>query len=122
MPSGARGGTTPSYAASLTAVSASPATNTVTGEGSDTLAGVESLVGSSKADTLAGSVANNTLTGGGGNDKVVGSGGNDLLYGEEGNDTVDSKDGVKGNDLLDGGAGTDTKVTDTTEMSIAGFP
>jgi len=30
---------------------------------------------------------------------------------------------VNGNDTLDGGAGTaDTKVTDTTEKSIVGFP
>jgi Ca2+-binding RTX toxin-like protein len=128
---GGTGTDTASYAASLTAVSASLATNTVTGEGSDTLVGVESLVGSSKADTLTGSGLGDTLTGGGGNDtarggpgndKVVGSGGADSLYGEDGNDTVNSKDGVKGNDLLDWGAGTDTKVSDTTEKSIVGFP
>jgi hypothetical protein len=42
--------------------------------------------------------------------------------GEDGNDAVNSKDNVNGNDSLDGGAGTDTKVTDTTEKSIVGFP
>jgi RTX calcium-binding nonapeptide repeat (4 copies) len=52
----------------------------------------------------------------------VGSGGADFLYGEDGADTVNSKDNVNGNDTLDGGAGTDTKVSDTTEMSIVGFP
>jgi bacillolysin len=123
---------TASYSASLTAVNASLATNSSTGEGSDTFVGVEKLLGSSKADTLTGSGANNTLTGGGGgdterggagNDKVVGSGGADFLYGEDGADAVNSKDGVNGNDSLDGGAGTaDTKVTDTTEKSIVGFP
>src|SRR5918995_446111 len=122
---------TASYSASLTAVNASLATNSSIGEGSDTLAGVENLLGSSKADTLTGSDANNTLTGGGGgdterggagNDKVVGGGGADFLYGEDGADAVTSKDGVNGNDSLDGGAGTDTKVTDTTEKSIVGFP
>ena len=122
---------TASYSASLTAVTASLATNSATGEGTDTFVGVENLFGSSKADTLTGSVANNTLTGGGGtdterggagNDKVVGSGGADFLYGGGGADAINSKDGVNGNDSLDGGAGTDTKVTDTTENSIVGFP
>ena len=46
----------------------------------------------------------------------------DTLKGEDGNDAVNSKDNVHGNDPLDGGAGTDTKVTDTTEKSIVGFP
>jgi subtilisin len=122
---------TASYSASLTAVSASLATNSSIGEGSDSFVGVEKLLGSSKADTLIGSATNNTLTGGGGNDterggagndKVVGSGGADFLYGDDGADTVNSKDGVNGNDSLDGGAGTDTKVTDATENSIVGFP
>jgi Ca2+-binding RTX toxin-like protein len=128
---GGTGTDTASYSASLTAVSASLATNSSTGEGSDTFVGVEKLLGSSKADTLIGSATNNTLTGGGGNDterggagndKVVGSGGADFLYGEDGADTVNSKDNVNGNDTLDGGAATDTKVSDTTEMSIVGFP
>jgi len=122
---------TASYSASLTAVNASLATNSSTGEGSDTFVGVENLLGSAKADTLTGSGANNTLTGGGGgdterggagNDKVVGSSGADFLYGEDGADTVNSKDGVNGNDTLDGGGGADTKVSDTTEKSVVGFP
>ena len=104
---------TASYSASLTAVTASLATNFSTGEGSDTFLGVENLLGSSKADTLTGSAANNKLTGGGGAD---------TLKGEDGDDTVNSKDGVNGNDSLDGGGGTDTKVTDATEFSIVNFP
>ncbi len=128
---GGLGTDTASYSASLTAVMASLATNSATGEGSDAFAGVENLQGSSKGDVLAGSAANNTLTGGGGgdtesggsgNDKVVGSGGADTLKGEDGADTINSKDGVKGNDSLDGGPGADTRVTDTTEKSVVGFP
>ena len=122
---------TASYSPSLTAVTASLATNSATGEGSDTFLGVENLLGSSKADSLTGSETNNKLTGGGGpdteqgglgNDQVIGSGGADTLKGEDGDDTVNSKDGVNGNDSLDGGAGTDTKVTDATEKSIVNFP
>jgi hypothetical protein len=128
---GGLGTDTASYSASLTAVNASLTTKSSTGEGSDTFSGVENLLGSSKADTLTGSTTNNKLTGGGsidtllgggGNDSVIGSGGADTLKGEDGADTVNSKDGVNGNDSLDGGAGTDTKVTDTTEKSIVGFP
>jgi hypothetical protein len=128
---GGLGTDTASYSTSLTAVTASLATNSATGEGSDTFLGIENLLGSSKADTLTGSTTNNNLTGGGGidteyggsgNDTVIGSGGADTLKGEDGNDTVNSKDGVSGNDSLYGGTGTDTKVTDAAEKSIMGFP
>jgi Bacterial Ig-like domain/RTX calcium-binding nonapeptide repeat (4 copies)/FG-GAP-like repeat/WD40-like Beta Propeller Repeat len=128
---GGLGSDTASYSASLTAVNASLATNSSTGEGSDTFVDEENLLGSSKADTLTGTSTNNKLTGGGGNDiekggsgndTVIGSGGADTLMGEGGSDTVNSKDGVNGNDSLDGGNGTDSKVTDTTEKSIVGFP
>jgi Bacterial Ig-like domain/FG-GAP-like repeat/RTX calcium-binding nonapeptide repeat (4 copies) len=128
---GGLGTDTASYSASLTAVNASLATNSSTGEGSDTFVDEENLLGSSKADTLTGSSTNNKLTGGGGNDTerggsgndtVIGSGGSDTLKGEGGADTVNSKDGVNGNDSLDGGTGTDTRVTDTTEKSLVGFP
>jgi len=119
---GGLGTDTASYSASLTAVIASLATNSSSGEGSDTFLGVEKLLGSSKVDTLTGSDANNTLTGGGGNDTVVGGLGSDTLKGSGGADTVNSKDDVNGNDTLAGGAGTDTKVTDATEKSIVGFP
>jgi probable HAF family extracellular repeat protein len=128
---GGLGADTASYSASLTAVIASLATNAATGEGSDTFVGTENLLGSSKADALSGSGTDNKLTGGGandtlkggvGNDTVIGSGGADSLFGEDGNDAVNSKDGTNGNDSLDGGSGTDTKVTDTTERSIVGFP
>jgi hypothetical protein len=128
---GGLGTDTASYSASLTAVTASLTANTATGEGSDTFVGVENLLGSSKADALTGSNTDNTLTGGGandtlkggtGNDTVIGSGGADSLFGEDGSDVVNSKDGINGNDSLDGGSGTDTKVTDTREKSITGFP
>jgi subtilisin family serine protease len=128
---GGAGTDTASYSASLTAVTASLATNSSTGEGSDSYLGVENLLGSSKADTLTGSDTDNKLTGGGGadteqgglgNDQVIGSGGADTLKGEDGDDAVNSKDGKNGNDSLDGGGGTDTKVTDTTEKSIVNFP
>jgi glucose/arabinose dehydrogenase/PKD repeat protein len=115
---GGLGTDTASYAPSLTAVTASLAANSATGEGSDTFLGVENLLGSSKADKLTGSGANNRLTGGGGNDTENGGAGNDTLVGSGGADTLDSVDGVSGNDSLNGGAGTDTCRKDATEKSI----
>jgi Ca2+-binding RTX toxin-like protein len=119
---GGIGTDTASYSASLTAVTASLATNSATGEGSDTFLGIENLLGSSKDDTLTGSDTNNRLNGGGGPDTEQGGLGNDTFIGGGGNDALDSKDGVNGNDSLDGGPGTDTKVTDATEKSIVNIP
>ena len=139
------------YSSALTAVTASLSTNSATGEGSDTLVGIESLAGSPYADTLTGSDDNNLLNGGNGNDaingldgadkltggpnndtahggpgndSVIGSGSADDLLGDEGDDTVDSRDGISGNDSLDGGTHVsgDTAVTDATEKSKVGFP
>jgi Ca2+-binding RTX toxin-like protein len=63
---------------------------------SDTLSGIESIVGTGFGDTLTGSVGDNQLSGKGGNDFLYGGGGNDLL------------DGGLGNDRIDGGLGVDT--------------
>ena len=110
------------FSSSLGAITASLTDNTATGEGSDTLTGIENLVGSSKNDTLTGSDGDNNINGGGLGDSLTGMGGADTLTGAGGPDSVNSQDGVDGNDSLNGGAGTDTKTTDTTEKSIVGFP
>jgi glucose/arabinose dehydrogenase/PKD repeat protein len=115
---GGLGTDTANFTDVLAAISASLTDGTARGHGSDTLVGVENVIGSNQADTLSGSAANNTLNGVGGADSIVGLGGADTLKGAGGGDTVDSKDGVNGNDILDGGAGTDTCPTDTTEKSI----
>ena len=100
---GGPGKDTVSYSASFTAISASLATNTAMGEGSDTFSGVENLLGSAKADILTGSGtsnklvgkgSNDTVRGGAGDDKLVGTSGADSLYGEDGADAVNSMDGV----------------------------
>jgi Ca2+-binding RTX toxin-like protein len=71
------------------------AQNTI-GAGSDTLTGIENLVGSNFNDTLTGDNNSNIITGGLGNDVLNGGGGDDLLIGGLGNNT------------LTGGAGADT--------------
>jgi Ca2+-binding RTX toxin-like protein len=79
------------------AVTASLETNTASGEGLDTLTGIEQLWGSNFNDTLTGD------NGGGGNE-LVGAAGDDVLTGLDGADNVV---GNKGNDTLDGGDGFD---------------
>lgn len=85
--------------------------------GSDTIAGIENLIGSSGDDefTFTGSgIVANTVWGGTGNDTIDSGDGDDVVYGEAGNDTltggsgVDTLDGGTGDDTLNGGAGMDT--------------
>src|SRR5262245_56308237 len=59
---------------------------TVTGEGSDTVTGVEDVYGSRFADTIVGDDGSNDLFGGRGDDSIQGGDGGDLLFGEKGND------------------------------------
>ena len=93
------GGDTASYAGSAAGVTVSLATtniqNTVSA-GSDTLSGIENLVGSDYADTLTGDANNNILNGGIGNDTLDGGAGDDTLI------------GGAGDDKLTGGGGIDT--------------
>jgi parallel beta-helix repeat protein len=87
---------------------------TAWGDGSDSLAGIEGVVGSRLADSLIGSEENNVLNGKAGNDEVHGRGGNDTVSGAGGNDRLtggqgnDRLNGGSGNDSLRAGAGTDT--------------
>ena len=82
--------TTASYASSLNGVSVDLSLTGAqnTGDGSDTLSGVQNLTGSSFDDTLTGNGADNTLAGGAGNDTLDGSGGNDMLVGGAGSNTA----------------------------------
>jgi Tol biopolymer transport system component len=148
---GGLGSDTVNFSTSGAAVSVSLSANTATGDGSDTLGGIENIVGSPGSDTLRGDAGNNRLdgglgvdeiwaedgadrlSGGGGrdtqrgglgDDSVIGGAGADNLLGEGGDDIVNSRDSVAGNDSLDGGLhiSGDTAITDATERSIIGFP
>ena len=105
------------------AVTASLTTGTASGEGSDTLVGIEELAGSSFNDRLTGGPGNDTLFGGNGNDVLSGLGGNDSLYGGAGNDKLyggsgnDYLDASTGTDTVNGGAGTDTCANGETVVS-----
>jgi Ca2+-binding RTX toxin-like protein len=80
---GAVGKDTANFYSSPAAITASLATNVATGEGSDTMRGIENLVGSKYNDTLTGSIGPNTLRG---------YEGKDSYYGIDGNDTINTVD------------------------------
>jgi len=79
----------------------------------DTLRGIEGVVGSSLADILTGDAGSNILQGNDGDDTLDGGVGNDTLAGGVGNDQIfggsgaDTLIGESGNDTLDGGADFD---------------
>ena len=76
-------------------IKANLARGRVTGEGIDTLRGVEGVFGSASADTMTGNGGSNLFFGDTGRDKLSGAGGDDFL------------DGGAGLDLLNGGKGQD---------------
>jgi Ca2+-binding RTX toxin-like protein len=79
-----------------------------TNAGSDTLSGIENVLGGSFSDLLFGSETVNRLDGGAGNDSLYGRGGNDSLVGGTGSDYFDAGSGNgAGNDTMDGGTITD---------------
>ncbi|MCR9243338.1 MAG: DUF4114 domain-containing protein [Rhodobiaceae bacterium] len=103
-------------------IRANLAEGTVIGNGTDTLTGIENLIGSSHNDKIIGSNKANTLSGGDGNDYIAGHAGDDTVYGGTGNDYLNGASGAdtlyagqgddrlrggKGSDKLNGGAGDD---------------
>lgn len=94
-----------SYLDATTGVIANLTTGTATGQGTDTLQGIESITGSAHNDKLDGDAGANALRGVGGSDGVWGQAGNDQVYGGDGVDTVGP--GI-GDDTADGGIGADT--------------
>jgi Ca2+-binding RTX toxin-like protein len=81
------------------------AAGTATGNGADTLTGLERVSGSRFNDTITGDAGPNEIDGDMGDDVLSGADGDDSLIGGDGNDLLD---GGNGNDSLDGGPGTDT--------------
>ena len=75
--------------------------------GTDTLIGIEAIVGSRYADTISGSNNAESLDGAGGNDLISGAAGNDLIHGGDGDDTIRQSD-WRADTTIDGGSGVDT--------------
>jgi len=116
---GGAGIDTASYAGAGSGVTvslASAGAQNTGGAGTDTLTGIENLIGSDYNDHLTGDGNSNLLIGGLGNDTLIGGGGNDVLIGGAGNDTLT---GGSGNDIFlwqQGNTGRDV-VTDFTPGS-----
>ncbi|MFA7275539.1 MAG: type I secretion C-terminal target domain-containing protein [Pseudobdellovibrionaceae bacterium] len=110
---------TASYAGSLYGVTVNlgitGAQNTY-GAGTDTLAGIEHLIGSDADDYLYGNAQDNLLVGNGENDELGGGLGNDRLEGGAGSDTYvyNAGDGI--DTILD--VGSDYDMIFVTNMSI----
>ncbi|MFK7959453.1 MAG: putative Ig domain-containing protein [Phycisphaerales bacterium] len=77
------------------------AAGTATGQGNDTLSGIEQVKGSSADDTISGDAEDNIFRGDGGDDILEGRDGDDRLYGGSGNDILRGGDGVDTADFLD---------------------
>lgn len=103
---------------------------TATGEGTDTVSGMEVVVGTPGADVLVGSDADeiflagagkDTVSGGGGSDVLLGGNGADDLAGDAGDDLLRGDDAAAAGDRLDGGAGTDVADygASTTGVSVS---
>ena len=88
------------------------AAGTATGQGNDTLIGIENVVGSDTADTITGDAGDNLIEGRGGDDLIAGLDGADVLIGGAGIDTVDysaSATGVAVNLQTGAGSGGDAE-------------
>ncbi|WP_175389128.1 S-layer family protein, partial [Pseudomonas sp. C2B4] len=83
------------------------------GAGTDTLTGIENLVGSNFNDSLTGDNNSNIITGGLGNDVLKGEGGDDFLIGGLGNNTLTGGSGADTFQWLKGNSGHDV-ITDFT--------
>ncbi|NJS13088.1 MAG: hypothetical protein HC789_23310, partial [Microcoleus sp. CSU_2_2] len=88
-------------------------TGIATGEGTDSLIGIEDIIAGSGNDSLTGNSGNNVLYGVAGNDFLSGLDGKDYLHGGEGNNSIlgglgdDSLFDGLGNSTLRGGEGND---------------
>jgi Ca2+-binding RTX toxin-like protein len=90
-----------------TSVQGGIAATQATGDGTDTLIGIENVIGGNSGDTIYGDGNTNTLSGGSGVDTLYGMAGVDTIYGDADGDTID---GGTGNDTLYGGTGDDIFV------------
>ncbi len=148
-------GTTVDYRGTTSGVTVdlqAPAPQATGGSGTDTLVGVQHVVGTSNPDTLrgdgnmnrlssegagadlmegrggpdelGGGSGNDTLHGGTGDDDLKGNGGNDTLHGEADDDTLWGEIGTggPGDDTLIGGPGDDAFIPAVGDDTVDGGP
>ncbi len=88
-----------------------------TGEGTDTLIGIENIMGGAGNDSLRGNASNNSIDGGAGNDTIQGGGGADTLIGGSGEDTIDFSWSVNGLVIDFAGDQTQSSVSGTVSSN-----
>ena len=101
--------TVPGHPAHTVAIQLS-ATQTET----DTVVGVENVIGTAYSDWMEGGAAANMFDGGAGNDWLIGHDGDDTLIGDDGDDDLA---GGRGADHLLGGAGSDWAYYNINELT-----
>ena len=102
------------------AVDLGVATEQNTGVGSDSLVGMESIIGTDGPDRLTGDDGPNTLRAGAGDDRVEGRGGNDEVAANAGpNDGNDMLAGGAGDDKIFGGDGVNTVTYADSPSGVA---
>ena len=101
--SGGKGLDFANYYVSLTPVQVNLANGTATGEGNDTLGGIENIFGSLFDDDLTGDSRFNAISALDGDDRVDAGGGIDLIY----DGVAPGSEGTDGDDQIDGGPGLD---------------
>jgi Ca2+-binding RTX toxin-like protein/alpha-tubulin suppressor-like RCC1 family protein len=122
---GSSGTDTVSYAyglAGTTGVTVSLAVNTAQatgGSGSDTLLGIEHLIGSAYADKLTGNTGANILSGAAGNDTLDGGAGIDTMAGGDGSDGYYVRD--SGDIVSETNATTSTGGNDIVYSTLAAY-
>lgn len=100
-----------SYRHATAGVRVDLATGIATGEGRDTIDGIEFVFGSRFADVIYGDDAElNILNGEAGDDRIYGRGGRDVIEGRGGDDLLVGGAGPEW-DRLDGGSGHDTCIS-----------
>lgn len=108
---GGSGRDTVSYALSATAVTVNLAQGTATGEGNDTLIGIENVEGSQQGDRITGNRGANVIDGQAGNDILLGGGGDDRLIGSWGDDRINGGAGFDTADYSGSAAGVTVNLT-----------
>jgi Ca2+-binding RTX toxin-like protein len=109
-----------SATAAAATVNLATGVSTSTDTGSDTLAGIENVVGGSGADTITGDGNDNVITGGAGNDTVVGGAGNDTFIATvgDGNDSYNGGTGINTYDLSATTANATVNLNQATASSL----
>ena len=117
---GGNGTDTVTYAGAAAAVTLNLQSGTATGEGTDTLAGFENVIGSANADTLTGDGNANVIRGEAGNDTINGGLGDDTIIGGTGNDNLTGGGGIDTLSYAEATAAVNVSLTANTATGGAG--